>query len=131
MNIFLDACAIIYLVEAKEPFYSKVRDSLQQVAEGRQYVSIVVSRLSVLECLVHPLRLQHHDIIADYRTFFAKEDLQIIELASEVVEKALWLRVRFNIRTPGALQAACALELPGETVFLTGDNHFLKFLGSL
>ena len=127
MNLFLDACVIIYLIEAKEPFHSKVQKTLFHLAAENPAMSIAISRLSVLECLVHPLRQQENSTIEQYRSFFVREELQIIELAPEVIEKALWLRVRHNLRTPDALQAASALELsPGEHLFLTGDKSFTK-----
>ena len=126
MNLFLDACVIIYLIEAKEPFCSKVRKTLLRIADAHPDITITLSRLSVLECLVRPLRDQDNAIIEQYRTFFAKQDLKIIELAPEVIEKALWLRVRYNLRTPDALQAASALALPGECFFITSDKAFKK-----
>ena len=125
MNLFLDACVIIYLIEAKEPFHSKVQKTLYHLAAENPAMSIAISRLSVLECLVHPLRQQENSTIEQYRSFFVREDLQIIELAPEVIEKALWLRVRHNLRTPDALQAASALEFAyGELLFFTGDKSF-------
>jgi predicted nucleic acid-binding protein len=126
MNLFLDACIIIYLIESMEPFHSKVRTALLQIADSHSNISIVISRLSMLECLVHPLRHEENAIAEQYRTFFVRQDLRIVELAPEVVEKALWLRVRCNLRTPDALQVACALAVPGETLFLTGDKEFNK-----
>ncbi len=78
---------------------------------------------------MHPLRQQENFTIEQYRSFFARQDLQIIELTPEIIEKALWLRVRYNLRTPDALQAASALELsPGELLFLTGDKSFTKMV---
>ena len=125
MNLFLDACVIIYLIEAKEPFHSKVQKTLYHLADENPGMSIAVSRLSVLECLVHPLRQQESSTIEQYRSFFVREELQIIELAPEIIEKALWLRVRHNLRTPDALQAASALEFAyGELLFLTSDKSF-------
>ncbi len=126
MNLFFDACVIIYLIEAEEPFYSKVRQLLHRIVDSHPDTSIAISRLSVLECLVRPLRHREDSTVELYRTFFAKQDLHIIELAPEVVEKALWLRVRYNLRTPDALQAASAMDLPGEKFFLTGVRSFNK-----
>ncbi len=129
MNLFLDACVIIYLIEAKEPFFSEVQKTIRTIADENPDTSLAISRLSVLECLVHPLRQQEKFTIEQYRSFFARQDLQIIELAPEVVEKALWLRVRYNLRTPDALQAASALELSAEKlIFLTGDKSFTKVI---
>ena len=127
MNIFLDACAIIYIIEAKEPFYSKVQKTLADIITEIPETSVAISRLSIIECLVQPLRLQQTLIIEQYRSFFAKQDLKVIELSPEIVEKALWLRVNYNLRTPDALQAASALELSTmEMAFLTGDKSFSR-----
>ncbi len=126
MKVFFDACVIIYLLESGEPFYSEVRKTLHRLAATYPDMSIGVSRLSLLECLVHPLKHQDEALIEQYRTFFSRHDLHIVELAPAVVEKALWLRVRYNLRTPDALQAASALEFPGESVFLTGDKVFKR-----
>ena len=127
MSLFLDACAIIYLIEAKEPFYTKVQKALRLIADKNPDTAIAISRLSILECLVNPLRQQENFIIEQYRSFFARQDLQIVELNPDVIEKALWLRVRYNLRTPDALQAASALTLPAEKLlFLTGDKSFNK-----
>lgn len=127
MNLFLDACVVIYLLEAKEPFYSKVQEKLHHIADKTADTSIAISRLSVLECLVNPLRRQENLTIEQYRSFFSRQDLNIIELAPEVVEKALWLRVNYNLRTPDALQAASALELSHRgLVFFTGDKTFKR-----
>ena len=129
MSLFLDACAIIYLIEAKEPFYTKVQKALRLIADKNPDTAIAISRLSILECLVNPLRQQENFIIEQYRSFFARQDLQIVELNPNVIEKALWLRVRYNLRTPDALQAASALTLPPEKLlFLTGDKSFNKVI---
>jgi predicted nucleic acid-binding protein len=73
------------------------------------------------------LRQQQTLIIEQYRSFFAKQDLNIIEQSPEIVEKALWLRVHYNLRTPDALQAASALELNATGMtFLTGDKSFRR-----
>jgi len=94
MNIYLDACAIIYIIESQEPFYSKVQKTLRDAIDNAPDPSIGISRLSIIECLVQPMRLQLISTIEEYRTFFARQDLQIVELTPGVMEKALWLRVR-------------------------------------
>lgn len=126
MNLFLDACVIIYLIEAREPFFSTVQTTLQAINDENASTSIVVSRLSLLECLVNPLKRQEAFIIEQYRSFFSRQDLKIVELVPELVEKALWLRVRYNLRIPDALQVSSALLLPGEHLFLTGDRSLTR-----
>ena len=127
MNLFFDACIVIYLIEGKEPFCLQVQEKLQTITINNPDATIAISRLSVLECLVNPLRAQDNHTIEQYRSFFARQDLLIIDLLPEVVERALWLRVNYNLRTPDALQAASALELPHDkSFFLTGDKTFKR-----
>lgn len=126
MTVFLDACTIIYLIEAREPFYSSCQAAFRQLVEADHEISVAISRLSILECLVQPLKNQEEGTIGQYRDFFSKPGLSAIDLSPEIIEKALRLRVNFNLRTPDALQAACALSLTDDTVFLTGDRSFLR-----
>lgn len=126
MTVFLDACTVIYLIEAREPFYSSCQDAFRKLAEADPDLSVAISRLSILECLVQPLKNQEEETIEQYRDFFSRKGLSIIDISPEVIEKALLLRVNFNLRTPDALQGACALSLTDDTVFLTGDRSFLK-----
>ena len=106
---------------------SQVQKTLQHIAGENPHSSIAISGLSILECLVNPLREQDKLIIEQYGSFFVRQDLHIIELASELIEKALRLRVNYNLRTPDALQAASALVLaPMGLLFLTGDKAFTR-----
>ncbi len=129
MIIFLDANIIIYQVEGVEPFQRKVNDLLMDVVERNPDASFAVSRLSVLECLVKPVRDQDSAAIARYRGFFASSDLRIVEMSSQVVEGAIMLRARYGLRTPDAIQAASAFSLHGPIIFLTGDQNFRKVPG--
>jgi predicted nucleic acid-binding protein len=121
MNWFLDACAIIYLIEAGGEKGDTVKKIVSQhlVSGG----TLSVSRLSSLECRVMPLKKGDSNLVARYTQFFALPSLTIIELTDEVVEQATDLRVRYSLRTPDALQAACALEAQADK-FLTADKHF-------
>lgn len=51
------------------------------------------------------------------------------ELTSGVVELAAQLRAFHGLKTPDALQAATALSLPGDTIFVTGDPRFKDMPG--
>lgn len=126
MTVFLDASAIIYLIEAREPFYASYQAAFRKLAEAEPDISVAISRLSILECLVQPLKNQDKETVWQYRDFFSRQGLSVIDLSQEVIEKALLLRVNFNLRTPDALQAACALSLTDGSVFLTGDRSFLR-----
>jgi predicted nucleic acid-binding protein len=128
--VFLDACAVIYLIEAKEPFHSQAIAALRAAHERHPGARLGVSRLSVLECLVKPLRDGDRRLVADYREFFASHDLTLVEIGPAVIETALRIRARIGLRTPDAIQAACALAVPdGDCLFLTNDSGFKRLQG--
>jgi predicted nucleic acid-binding protein len=85
-----------------------------------------VSRLSLLECLVKPVRERNTPLIERYRSFFSATDLTIVEIAPLVIERALLIRADSNLRTPDAIQAASALSLTEPAIFVTGDIGFSK-----
>jgi len=126
MTIFLDANIIIYRVEAVEPFATQVLATVQELVAQHPDADFAVSRLSVMECLVKPLREQNTADIDRYRGFFASVALQIIEVSALVIETATLLRARHGLRTPDAIQAASALSIKGPVTFLTGDRQFYK-----
>lgn len=63
MHVFLDACIIIYWVESSQPFYTKLITILRNITELYPNHVLTVSRLSLLECLVKPLRDKDHDTL--------------------------------------------------------------------
>lgn len=75
-----------------------------------------------MECRVKPLRNRNASLLAAYDSLFAQT--QIAELTADVVTLATRLRTEYGLKTPDALQAACALSMSGELVFLTGDAGF-------
>jgi len=129
MNLFLDACAIIYWVEAVEPHYSNLLALIEDPKQVELDADLVVSRLSFLECRVKPLREKNKKILARYDNFFVNAGLEVIEVTAEIMDKATHLRANHRLRTPDAIQAACALSLRGKTRFLTRDHGFNRVLG--
>lgn len=129
MTLFLDANIIIYRVEAVEPFNQQVLAAVHELVALHPNAGFAVSRLSMMECLVKPLRDQNSADIERYRGFFASAGLQIVEINSLVLETATLLRAHHGLRTPDAIQAASAMSLKGPVTFLTGDKQFSKVPG--
>lgn len=130
MILFLDACAVIYLIESEADFHAAVVATMRELRGRFSQARLAVSRLCVLECLVKPTREGAGDLVAEYRRFFAARDLLMIELDEHVVESALTLRARYGLRTPDALQAASALTLAADGHrFLTNDRRFERVEG--
>jgi predicted nucleic acid-binding protein len=126
---FFDASALIYLIEAKEPFASRVRKELTAVAKKHPSMGAAVSRLSWLECRVGPMKANDSTTLAAFDAFFARPDLVWVELTRDVVELAAAIRARHGLRTPDALQAASCLQLGANHLFLSGDGAFKRVGG--
>lgn len=124
MQIFLDACAIIYWVEGAEPFYSKFISKLEELAHKHPHHTLMISRLSLLECLTKPLREQNKKTLAIYQHFFKLPDLFILEIDSQVIDLATQIRAHYNLHTPDAIQAASCLATHRPHLFLTNDKCF-------
>ena len=129
MIAFFDASALIYLIEAKEPFATKVRKELAATARKHPDLGAAVSRLTWLECRVAPMKANDSATLAMFDDFFARADLVWLELSRDVVELAAAIRVKHGLRTPDALQAASCLQLGADHVFLTGDSAFKRVNG--
>jgi predicted nucleic acid-binding protein len=126
---FFDASALIYLIEVKEPFASKVRKELTAVAKKHRDMGTAVSRLTWLECRVGPMKANDNATLASFDEFFARPDLAWVELTKDVVELAAAIRANHGLRTPDALQAASCLQLGSDHVFLSGDSSFKRVGG--
>lgn len=121
MKLFLDACTIIYLIESQEILGQKTRLFIEQYLQNNNHLAI--SRLSFLECRILPLKTKDSNLLECYNKFFRLPSLQIVELTPDVINLATDLRVAYSnaLRTPDALQLACALSANAST-FLTGDK---------
>ena len=126
MIAFLDASALIYLLEGEATWARAVQRELQQLAEREPTLPIALSRLSMLECRVGPFRRGDQVSLGRFEAFFAQPDLVWVELNTAVIQVATRLRANHGLRTPDALQAASCFQLGSEAVMLTGDADFRR-----
>lgn len=117
--IYLDSCAIIYLVEAASPFHAGVVAKLKAL-RGPASALLATSRLSLLECRSRPLRDGDEAPLAAYDSFFRSPSLRIVELDAAVIDRATAFRAKYGLKAPDALHLASA-AVAGASVFLTGD----------
>lgn len=75
-RVYLDACTIIYLVEAVEPFHAHAVFELAPLKEDSE-ARFITSRLSVLECRVVPMRDGNRDLLSAYDEFFSANELLV------------------------------------------------------
>ena len=126
MIAFLDASALIYLVDGEAPWAEATRATLRQLAAQAPDLALAVSRLSLLECRVAPLRRGDQACLDRFEALFAQPDLLVVELTAAVMERATQLRANHGLRSPDALQAACCLQLGPDAVMVTGDARFQR-----
>ena len=100
MIAFLDASALIDLVDGEPQWAEATQATLQQLAVEAPDLTLAVSRLSVLECRVAPLRRGDQAILDRFEALFAQPDLLVVELSASVVELATQLRANHGLRTP-------------------------------
>ena len=129
MIAFLDASSLIYLVDGEAKWAEATQATLQQLAVGAPDLTLAVSRLSVLECRVAPLRRGDQASLDRFEALLSQPDLLVVELSASVVELATQLRACDGLRIPDALQAACCLDLGPEAVMITGDAGFQRVQG--
>jgi predicted nucleic acid-binding protein len=126
---FLDASALIYLIEGSAPLAAKTRRLLVRLQAECGGLRTAVSRLTWLECRVGPIKAGDAALLAVYDAFFALPDLLTVEMDAQVVELATVIRAYHGLKTPDALQAACCLQLGVAHVFITGDAAFSRVPG--
>ncbi|MGH2632166.1 MAG: type II toxin-antitoxin system VapC family toxin [Tepidiformaceae bacterium] len=117
MAVYLDSCIVIYQTEEIEPWASRVRMALSNLATP----DLVVSDLVRLECRVVPLRNNASELLQRFE--MALSELAFAPLTSEVYNRAAELRARCRIKTPAALHLAAAVE-HGCDEFWTNDDRF-------
>jgi predicted nucleic acid-binding protein len=125
--VFLDSSALIYYFEGAPRYRQAVIEVLQKIKTSDPKAQVAVSRLGVMECRVKPLREKDQALLAQYDAFF--QQVQIVELSAAVVNLATEIRATTALKTPDALQAACAMSLGKECSFVTGDSGFARLQG--
>lgn len=129
MIAFLDACIIIYWVEMAEPYYTTFADKMHRLHEQHGHFTFAASELSLLECRVKPMREKNEIVLKRYQQFFTAKDFSLVPINLSIIHQATELRVNYKLATPDALQAASALSLSDESIFITGDSVFKKVTG--
>jgi predicted nucleic acid-binding protein len=122
--IYLDTQILIYSVE-RHPQFAPALQPLWDAVQSKR-ANVVTSKLSILECLVVPLRAGDIELIARFNTLFASEALQLEEVSEEVLRYAAKLRADTpSLRGPDSIHAATSLLCRTDS-FLTNDRVFDK-----
>lgn len=106
-RVYADAQTLIYTVE-RRPRYIQVCDSIWQLlVEGRTSVS--TSELSLLECIVLPLREGDSAAVDRFEQFLAQPAIWLLPVSRDVLRSAARIRAaKTRIKTPDAIHLASA-----------------------
>ena len=123
-TLALDTSALIYHLEAHPARASRLLPIFQQIERGR--CRGVSSTLTFLEMLVQPYRTGDHEKRVALSALLASfPGMTWIALDLTVADRAAYLRARYRLRTPDAIQLATALHSSAD-VFLTNDRDLRR-----
>ena len=125
LDVYLDSCGVIYLVE-EHPIFAPVMEAL--LAKTPETV-LHISGLTEMECLVLPLRMQNQPLIEKFRNWF--ETVVHLSNQREVFQRASQLRADHkSLKTPDTIHLATALHY-GCDEFWTNDDRLAKIAPKL
>lgn len=119
--VCLYTAPLIYFIEGHSIYQSILARLFDFNDQGG--FAFVTSTVTLLEVLVKPLRNGQTAIAKQYRDILTSaKGIEITDVTAAITEKAAFLRAKYNVRTPDAIQLAAAIEL-GADYFLTNDNR--------
>lgn len=123
MNLtFWDSNLFIYLIEEVQPYAQQVEQIVFHMRQERR--QLITSALTVCETLVKPVREQRQDLLQRYQELFAQ--ITVVPIESTLATTFAQVRSGRGIKTPDALQLACALKVNAQH-FITNDNRLSDF----
>jgi predicted nucleic acid-binding protein len=118
--VYVDTAIVIYSVEFN-PDYWQLLQPLWAKLQANEII-IVSSELTLMECLVVPLRNGNTLLVDTYEQLLSSQ-VNLVPISQTILKNAAQLRATTNLRTPDAIHAATALS-EGCTLFLTNDSGF-------
>ena len=123
----IDTAVFIYFIEENPKYLPTVEPVFRSIDEGR--LQALASTLTLLEVLVVPYRAGDVRLAARYEELLCRgRGLSLVELDRAVLRLAAQVRATFGVRTPDALQIACA-SAGGAAALLTNDRELPEIPG--
>ncbi|MCL4429009.1 MAG: type II toxin-antitoxin system VapC family toxin [Deltaproteobacteria bacterium] len=122
LNVFADSNIIIYFLERNERFFSLVEPYFKKCQ--KKELVLFTSSLSFMEVLV-PIVSEGNRVLQAKYNYLFKDFLKIIDIDLNVAEIGAYIKARYRIKTPNALQIACAKKANCNE-FLTADAGIEK-----
>jgi predicted nucleic acid-binding protein len=125
---YIDTNIFIYFVESGSPLGERARAWINALRSAG--IPLVVSRLTLLECLYGPAKHGNEELIAAYRSLL--EDASIVEmqeLEHHILEDAALKGGKLGLKLPDSIHYFTALHCRCD-LFLTNDARF-RSIGSM
>ena len=120
--VFLDTAPLIYFIEGNSPYKNILKKLFQANAKGD--FLFISSTITLLEVLVHPIKLNRGDLVEQYQKILTQSPtLEIVDVTKAISIKAAELRGKHNLKTPDSIQLATALQ-SNASFFITNDKRF-------
>jgi predicted nucleic acid-binding protein len=117
--VFLDSAPLIYFMEENHTYISLLRNLF--TANNNGAFIFKTSVVTLMEVLVHPMRHNEQTLAEQYQEILCNSSsIDIINIDIEVAVKTAWLRAKYALKTPDAIQLATAL-ISLSDFFLTND----------
>lgn len=124
LRVCIDTAPIIYFIEKNTKYLNILRPVFVEIDSGN--IEAITSTITLLEVLVHPLRIGNESLAEKYREILLySEGLTTFEIFHEVSEMAAKLRSTYLMKTPDAIQIATGVFY-GASRFLTNDPNLKK-----
>lgn len=121
-GVYLDANCIVYRVERIEPYQSFLQPLFDAARRGA--IELVTSELSLIECLVKPVRTGDEELERLFRAVLTgSKEIRLAATSTAIIESAIHFRARQGFKTPDAIHVATAMET-GCSSIVTNDEYF-------
>jgi predicted nucleic acid-binding protein len=125
--VALDTSIWIYHLQAHAVYQPLATEVLEDVQAAR--CRAVLSELTLLELLVHPLRLDLQDVADEYEALLTHfPNTRLLPITRPVILTAASVRAKHGIRAPDSLIVATGI-LAEATLLVTNDKRLKRVSG--
>jgi predicted nucleic acid-binding protein len=123
-RILVDTSPFIYFLE-HHPSYYELMEQFFEV-RSQQHITLITTPVTLIECLVYPIRCGMTQLVEDYRNLvMAADATEFWTIGSDEAVLAARIRAQYNLYLPDSLQIAVAIQAGCEAI-LTNDGSFKK-----
>ncbi len=121
-RVYIDSNIFIYFIEGVPDFYDQVSDFFELLATVG--ASIFTNEITIAECIYKPSANNDTIAVAAFeRLFYAKNEVQLIQLTGELSTSAARHSGKFGLKLMDSIHHLSALEA-GCDYFITSDKSF-------